>query len=104
MSQDPGSQSNGGLYENVQQGQMVEAFDNWCFDEKREPGHNGIVKTDYGYHLMYFVSSTPIWESTVRSQLIAQQMQSMMQELTAQYPMEAEYSKISLAQLEMKNG
>lgn len=104
MSQDPGSQSNGGLYENVQQGQMVEAFDNWCFDEKREPGHNGIVKTDFGYHLMYFVSSTPIWESTVRSQLIAQQMQSMMQQLTAQYPMEAEYSKISLAQLEMKNG
>ena len=104
MSQDPGSQSNGGLYENVQQGQMVEAFDNWCFDEKREPGHNGIVKTDYGYHLMYFVSSTPIWESTVRSQLIAQQMQSMMQELTAQYPMKAEYSKISLAQLEMANG
>lgn len=104
MSQDPGSQSNGGLYENVQQGQMVEAFDNWCFDEKREPGHNGIVKTDYGYHLMYFVSSTPIWESTARSQIIAQQMQSMMQELTAQYPMKAEYSKISLAQLEMKNG
>ena len=104
MSQDPGSQSNGGLYENVQQGQMVEAFDNWCFDEKREPGHNGIVKTDYGYHLMYFVSSTPIWESTVRSQLIAQQMQSMMQQLTAQYPLKAEYSKISLAQLEMKNG
>ena len=34
---------------------MVDAFDKWCFDEARQPGDHGIVKTSYGYHIMYFV-------------------------------------------------
>ena len=49
-----GSAANGGLYENVVKGQMVEAFNNWCFDEARTAGDTGIVKTPYGYHIMYF--------------------------------------------------
>ena len=55
-SEDPGSSTNGGLYEDVYPGQMVDSFDAWCFDEARQPGDTGIVKTDYGYHVMYFVS------------------------------------------------
>lgn len=50
-----GNASKGGLYEDVTYGYMVEAFNDWCFDESREPGHTGIVKTEYGYHVMYFV-------------------------------------------------
>lgn len=44
----------GGLYEKVYPGQMVENFDNWCFDPARKSGDTGIVETDYGYHVMYF--------------------------------------------------
>ena len=95
-SQDPGSKDNGGLYENVQQGQMVPEFDAWCFDEKRVPGHNGIVKTTYGYHLMYFVKSTPIWEYYSRQDLVAEKTNALMDGITAQYPMEVDYSAISL--------
>lgn len=51
-----GSASNGGLYEDVITGQMVEAFDGWLFDASRKPGDTGIVKTEFGYHIMYFVS------------------------------------------------
>ncbi|MBR5537971.1 MAG: peptidylprolyl isomerase [Clostridia bacterium] len=47
--------ANGGLYTGVYMGQMVEAFENWCFDESRQPGDHGIVETSYGYHIMYFV-------------------------------------------------
>ena len=50
-----GKVTNGGLYENVSQGDMVEAFDAWIFDEARTPGETGLVKTPYGYHIMYFV-------------------------------------------------
>lgn len=53
-STDPGSVENGGLYENVYPGQMVPAFNDWCFDESRKPGDTGIVETNYGYHVMYF--------------------------------------------------
>ncbi|MFR8334817.1 MAG: peptidylprolyl isomerase [Oscillospiraceae bacterium] len=45
----------GGLYENVALGQMVEAFNDWIFDTSRKAGDVGIVETDYGCHLMYFV-------------------------------------------------
>ena len=54
-SDDGGSTSNGGLYQNVYQGQMVEAFDAWLFDDIRQDGDHAIVETEIGYHLMYFV-------------------------------------------------
>ncbi len=50
-----GSASKGGLYEDVYMGQMVQNFEDWCFDSSRQPGDTGIVKTEYGYHVMYFV-------------------------------------------------
>ena len=50
-----GSASDGGLYEGVYPGQMVTEFNDWCFDAARQPGDNDIVKTSYGYHIMYFV-------------------------------------------------
>ena len=100
-SQDPGSKNNGGLYENVQQGQMVPEFDAWCFDEKRVPGHFGMVKTTYGYHLMYFVGSTPVWEYYARQDLIAEQTNALMSSLTSEHPMEVDYSAISLGYVNM---
>ena len=57
---DSGSQANGGLYENVYPGQMVPAFNDWCFDEARQPGDHGIVETEYGFHLMYFVGHSNV--------------------------------------------
>ena len=56
-STDTGSNANGGLYENVYPGQMVAAFNDWCFDASRKSGDTGIVETNYGYHVMYFVGN-----------------------------------------------
>ena len=45
----------GVFYDNVAKGQMVEAFENWIFSEDRkEVGETGIVKTEFGYHVMYW--------------------------------------------------
>ena len=63
-STDPGSNTNGGLYENVYPGQMVVNFNDWCFDERREVGDTGIVETSYGYHVMYYVGDS---ETTYRN-------------------------------------
>ena len=71
---DPGSKETGGLYENVYPGQMVQAFNDWCFDAARKTGDTGIVETEYGYHVMYFVDTTDttyrdyMIESTLRSE------------------------------------
>lgn len=53
-SSDTGSSSNGGLYEKVAPGKMVDEFDAWCFEDGRKVGDMDIVKTTYGYHIMFF--------------------------------------------------
>lgn len=57
-SEDEGSYLNGGLYDNVAKGQMVEEFDAFCF-EGHKKGDTAIVygeSASYaGYHVMYFV-------------------------------------------------
>ncbi len=53
-STDTGSAANGGLYEDIYPGMMVEPFEDWCFEESRKPGDTGIVESTYGYHIMYF--------------------------------------------------
>ena len=50
-----GNVTNGGLYTGVSSGQMVAEFDEWIFDTSRKTGDTGLVKTKFGYHVMYFV-------------------------------------------------
>ena len=59
FSQDSGSNTKGGLYEHVYKGQMVQEFNDFCFDPARQPGDVGIVFNESdsycGYHLVYYV-------------------------------------------------
>ena len=65
-TEDTGSAATGGLYENFKEGDMVEPFEKWSFDAARKEGDTGIVKTDYGYHIMYFVGKgDAIWKTSV---------------------------------------
>ena len=48
------SSANGGLYTDIYPGQMVPEFNDWCFAAERQVGDHGIVKTSYGYHIMFF--------------------------------------------------
>lgn len=50
-----GNASVGGIYMDVPLNYMVEPFEKWIFDESRQVGDTDIVKTDFGYHIMYFV-------------------------------------------------
>lgn len=61
----------GGLYENVTPNQMVPTFNAWCFDSSRKTGDTGIVKTEYGYHIMYFEGQgkLPVWKYTAQQAL-----------------------------------
>lgn len=55
---DDGNGTTGGLYENIApDSTFVEPFKNWAL-EAHKPGDNGIVETQYGYHVMYYVGQT----------------------------------------------
>ncbi len=84
---DTGSASNGGLYENVIPGQMVDAFESWALDPDRSAGDVGIVQTQYGYHIMYFVgdTGTPIWKVNAESAIANEDANSAAEELDSAY-------------------
>jgi parvulin-like peptidyl-prolyl isomerase len=69
-SEDTGSNTNGGLYENVAKGQMVQEFNDFCFAEHKA-GDTGIVYGESGsyagYHVMYYVG-----EGELNSNVIAE--------------------------------
>ena len=66
-----GNASTGGLYENVYPGQMMDEYNDWCFDPARKTGDTGIVKTVYGYHIMYFVGNSG---TTYRNHMIEEEL------------------------------
>ena len=70
---DTGSKETGGLYENVYPGQMVQAFNDWCFNAARKTGDTEIVETEYGYHVMYFVGESDV---TYRDYMIESNLRS----------------------------
>lgn len=77
LTEDDGSKSKGGLYENVRPGQMVEAFDKWIFDESRKEGDVDIVETTYGYHVMYFVGKDGSYkDNTIRQTLASEKFET----------------------------
>ncbi len=59
-STDPGSNTNGGLYEDIYPGQMWEQFEDWCYAASRKAGDYGLVETPNGYHLMFFVGNSDV--------------------------------------------
>ncbi len=62
-----GNAASGGLYEDVYPGQMVEPFEEWLYDAERKVGDYGIVETQFGYHIMFFVGDS---EQTFRDFMI----------------------------------
>lgn len=54
FSTDPGSLNTGGVYEDVPSGQMVPEFNDFIFSNPA--GSRGVVKTDFGYHIIEILS------------------------------------------------
>ena len=100
-SADTGSNTNGGLYSGVTEGQMVEAFNDWCFDSSRQVGDYGIVKTQYGYHIMYFCGSQLLWESQAESDLLAQLSNDFINNSVEAADVKIDYSAIKLGFVDM---
>ena len=88
-SEDAGSNTNGGLYDTVAKGQMVEEFDAFCF-EGHKKGDTAIVygeSASYaGYHVMYFVGEGQQYSDYIAEiDLRNADTSAWLEELMAQY-------------------
>lgn len=93
--------TDGGLYTDVSEGYMVENFNDWCFDAARQPGDHGLVKTQYGYHIMYFVGSRDIWYATAESDLIDSRASALLPASMEKHPVEIDYTAIALGLVDL---
>lgn len=100
-SEDTGSNTNGGLYTEVTEGQMVDEFDYWLFYGEHEYGDYGLIRTTYGYHLMFFVGLDEIWSVETENLIISEKIEQIALDAEALWPIEKEYKKIVLSELSL---
>ena len=85
---DEASAETGGLYENIRiSDSYVENFEAWSFDPARKAGDTGIVETEYGYHIMYFVSDNTEdldWKDSIKSAKSSDALTAFQDELFAE--------------------
>ncbi|MBE6637102.1 MAG: hypothetical protein E7618_04800 [Ruminococcaceae bacterium] len=91
-----GNAKDGGLYENVLEGVMVTEFNDWLFHKDRKTGDVDIVKTQHGYHIMYYVGDGNIaWKVNAENGLKNEEYTDYLEELEKKYPVTYDYEKIA---------
>ncbi len=100
-TEDPGSKDNGGLYDQFFRNEMVAEFETWSFDATRKYGDTGLVKTSYGYHIMYFIEGEAQWHYYANAQLRSKECTTFLKGLMEEYPLTADYDKILLGHIDL---
>ena len=99
-SQDPGSRANGGLYVALTPGQLMPELDAWCFDEARQHGDYEIIRTNAGYHIVFFSARNEDWFTDAQARLTETLYNELVQEAMEKYPITTDYSAICLGEAE----
>lgn len=85
------------IYENVVLGYMVPEFEAWIYDESRVSGDIGIVETDYGFHVVYFIGDGQIaWKVDAKKALTNETMTAYLDALLDEYPIEYDEESLSM--------
>ena len=93
-----GNAADGGIYKGITaKTNFVPEFLNWCMDASRKVGDSGLVKTTYGYHIMYFSATEPIWYAACDENLRAETMNGRVDEVAKNFELEVMDEKIVLA-------
>lgn len=101
-SADTGSNTNGGLYTNLDKDTtFVEEFVDWYMDENRKEGDYGLIKTTYGYHIMYCSDIEAEWFAASRDGLQSDGSAEILSSAAAEYPMEVTYKNIVLGVVDL---
>lgn len=101
-SADGGSNTSGGLYTGItEDSNYVEPFLSWSVDPDRKVGDTGIVKTEFGYHIMYFSAGMEQWRYYARDYFINDRTNQLIGEATEKWPVEIKLDAVRLAQIDL---
>lgn len=96
-SEDGGSNTVGGLYDNVVYGEVVPEIEDWLFDESRQPGDTEVVyvtSTNYsGAHVLYYVGEGEQYNISIAENLQKQEdYDAWMAEREADYEVDTKFA------------
>ncbi len=96
-TEDTGYADNGGLYTDVYTGSgYVEAFEAWASNTERKPGDCELVKTQFGYHIMYCIDTELCWQRYARDGYKQEYCTKLVDEAAKKAPLVVDYDKIAL--------
>lgn len=74
------------IYRNLRKGEMVAEIDNWIYAEERKVGDIGIISTESGYHLLYYISEgDPVYVAQAKDELVEIISKEILEEMRAKY-------------------
>lgn len=89
---DDSNGNDGGLYENLPKGAMVDEFDGWAYDEARKAGDVELVKSSYGWHIMHYDGEGDIaWKAVAEAGLQEEEYNEHLEDLQKEYKVEYNY-------------
>ena len=101
-STDGGSKENGGLYTGLDKNtKFVKEFVDWYMAEGRQVGDYGLIKTDYGYHIMYCSKIEAQWIAACRAAVQSEEASKILKDAREAYPMEVTYKNIVLGVVDL---
>lgn len=101
-SDDPGSCSQGGLYQGLTENtSFLQPFKEWYLDKDRKVGDYGLVKTTAGYHLMYYSGMEPIWYYYCREMMVSDEMEKIEKAAMEKFEATIHYDKILLGEVKL---
>ena len=95
--------ADGGLYIDITKGIMVTEFEDWCMDESRKYGDHGMIKTNYGYHIMFFCSSEDGYTRYCTMGVLEQKGTEYIEEVMTTTQMDVDYTGIVLANIDLNS-
>ena len=77
----------GGIYEGFKAGSSTGPFDKWVTDKSRKAGDVEIVKTKFGYHVMYFEKKNdmPTWKYNAQQAMAGEDSKSASDKIDSKY-------------------
>lgn len=102
-SQDLDTAPDGGKLSRIQKGELIQPLDEWAFDSARESGDVGIVRSDYGWHLLFYTGSVETWYAEAEENLIADRLAQALTEVKENYSVKIDYAAIELPEAAAKS-
>lgn len=88
----------GGLYTGITaQSSLVPEFLAWCIDPARAVGDTAIVKTQFGYHIMFLAKTEPLWPKYAEQDALAMKSNDLITNAVQNNPSNVNYEEIELA-------